>query len=188
MKSLSELILEADENQNNNSNGQNNNNNSNNDNSNNDNSNNNQDNKNKSVKGDAGTFKTWPVFNTTVKGWIKVMSGQEEVKDSFFDGGFLVPTSVQGLNGNTQAKSATLSKQLDNSCKVAIVEFSNDYCFILDGLKPYGYMSTGWSKGKGPAIADVIKQMKAESKPDNTQNNNGNKDNGNKSNDNNGTM
>lgn len=173
MKSLSELILEADDqNQNNQNQGNNNN-------------NDNQGNKNKSVKGDAGTYKAWPVFNTTVKGWIKVMSGQEEVKDSFFDGGFLVPTSVQGLGGNTQSKVATLSKQLDSQCKVAIVEFSNDYCFIIDGLKPYGYMSTGWSKGKGPAIADVIKSMKSENTSNNSDNdnkNNGNKDDGNNSN------
>ena len=47
-----------------------------------------QDNKDKSVKDDAGTFKQWPAFETTVKGWIKVMSGQEEAKDSFFDEGF----------------------------------------------------------------------------------------------------
>ena len=155
MKSLSELILEADDqNQNNQDQGNNNN-------------NDNQDNKNKSVKGDAGTYKAWPVFNTTVKGWIKVMSGQEEVKDSFFDGGFLVPTSVQGLDGNTQSKVATLSKQLDSQCKVAIVEFSNDYCFIIDGLKPYG------------------KSMKSENTSNNSDNdnkNNGNKDDGNNSN------
>lgn len=182
MKSLSELILEADDQNNQNANNQDQNNNSNN------NSDNNQDNKNKSTKIDAGTFKSWPVFNTTVKGWIKVMSGQEEAKDSFFDGGFLVPTSVQGLGGNTQAKTATLSKQLDNACKVAIVEFSNDYAFLIDGIKPYGYVSTGWSKSKGPKIADVIKSMKAEAKPDSSDNKNndneGNRDNAN----NGGTM
>lgn len=149
--------------------------------------NNQQDNKNKSVKVDAGTCKVWPVFNTTVKGWIKVMSGQEEVKDSFFDGGFLIPTTLQALGGNTQAKTATLSKQLDQSCKVAIVEYSNDFMFLIDGIKP-SYVSTGWSKSKGPKIADLIKSMKAEaqSSNDNEQQNKEGNDNGN--NDNNGTM
>ena len=170
MKSLSELILEADDQNNQDQNNQ----------------DNNQDNKNKSTKIDAGTFKTWPTFNTTVKAWIKVMSGQEEAKDSFFDGGFLVPTSIQGLAGNTQAKTATLSKQLDSACKVAIVEFSNDYSFLIDGIKPYGYMSTGWSKGKGPKIADVIKSMKAEAKPSNSDNDKNNNDNDNGDNANNG--
>jgi len=174
MKSLSELILEAED--------QNNQSDQNQDNQ------NNQDNKDKSTKIDAGTFKTWPVFNTTVKGWIKVMSGQEEAKDSFFDGGFLVPTSVQGLGGNTQAKTATLSKQLDNVCKVAIVEFSNDYAFLIDGIKPYGYVSTGWSKSKGPKIADVIKSMKAEAKPDNGDDNKNNNENNGDNANNGGTM
>lgn len=120
-----------------------------------------QDPKNKAVKVDAGTCKVWPVFNTTMKAWIKVMSGQEEVKDSFFDGGFLIPTTIQALAGNAQAKSATLSKQLDAQCKVSIIEYSNDYMFLIDGLKP-SYVSTGWAKDKGPKIADVIKSMKEE--------------------------
>ena len=171
MKSLSDLILEAEDQQNNNQN---------NDQQNND--QNQQDNKNKSVKGDAGTFKQWPSFNTTVKGWIKVMSGQEEVKDTFFDGGFLVPSSISGLSGNTQAKTAILSKQLESSCKVAIAEFKNDFMFVIDGLKPYGYVSTGWTKDKGPKIADIIKSMKAEAKPSNDNKNNEGNDNGNNDN------
>ena len=171
MKSLSDLILEAEDQQNNNQN---------NDQQNND--QNQQDNKNKSVKGDAGTFKQWPSFNTTVKGWIKVMSGQEEVKDTFFDGGFLVPSSISGLSGNTQTKTAILSKQLESSCKVAIAEFKNDFMFVIDGLKPYGYVSTGWTKNKGPKIADIIKSMKAEAKPSNDNKNNEGNDNGNNDN------
>lgn len=173
MKSLSDLILEAEDQQNNNQN---------NDQQNND--QNQQDNKNKSVKGDAGTFKQWPVFETTVKGWIKVMSGQEEAKDSFFDGGFLIPTTIAGCVANTQAKVATLTKQLDSTCKVLITEFSSDFSFLLDGLKPYGYQSSGWSKTKGPKIADIIKSMKAEDKSTNSEENknNDNKDNGNSNN------
>ena len=171
MKTLSDLILEAEDQQNNNQN---------NDKQNND--QNQQDNKNKSVKGDAGTFKQWPSFNTTVKGWIKVMSGQEEVKDTFFDGVFLVPSSISGLSGNTQTKTAILSKQLESSCKVAIAEFKNDFMFVIDGLKPYGYVSTGWTKDKGPKIADIIKSMKAEAKPSNDNNNNEGNDNGNNDN------
>lgn len=173
MKSLSDLILEAEDQQNNNQN---------NDQQNND--QNQQDNKNKSVKGDAGTFKQWPVFETTVKGWIKVMSGQEEAKDSFFDGGFLIPTTIAGCVANTQAKVATLTKQLDSTCKVLITEFSSDFSFLLDGLKPYGYQSSGWSKTKGPKIADIIKSMKDEAKSSNSEENknNDNKDNGNSNN------
>lgn len=173
MKSLSDLILEAEDQQNNNQNNDQNN------------DQGQQDNKNKSVKGDAGTFKQWPVFETTVKGWIKVMSGQEEAKDSFFDGGFLVPTTIAGCIANTQAKTATLSKQLDLTCKVLITEFSSDFSFLLDGLKPYGYQSSGWSKTKGPKIADIIKSMKAEAKAGNNSEenkNNDNKDNGNSNN------
>lgn len=173
MKSLSDLILEAEDQQNNNQNNDQNN------------DQGQQDNKNKSVKGDAGTFKQWPVFETTVKGWIKVMSGQEEAKDSFFDGGFLVPTTIAGCIANTQAKTATLSKQLDSTCKVLITEFSSDFSFLLDGLKPYGYQSSGWSKTKGPKIADIIKSMKAEAKASNNSEenkNNDNKDNGNSNN------
>ena len=173
MKSLSDLILEAEDQQNNNQN---------NDQQNND--QNQQDNKNKSVKGDAGTFKQWPAFETTVKGWIKVMSGQEEAKDSFFDGGFLVPNSIAGCLANTQAKTATLAKQLDSTCKVLVTEFSSDFSFLLDNLKPYGYQSSGWSKTKGPKIADIIKSMKAEAKSSNSEENknNDNKDNGNSNN------
>ena len=173
MKSLSDLILEAEDQQNNNQNNDQNN------------DQGQQDNKNKSVKGDAGTFKQWPVFETTVKGWIKVMSGQEEAKDSFFDGGFLIPTTVTGCLANTQAKTATLAKQLDSTCKVLITEFSSDFSFLLDGLKPYGYQSSGWSKTKGPKIADIIKSMKAEAKAGNNSEenkNNDNKDNGNSNN------
>lgn len=173
MKKLTELLLEADNQQDNQNNNQNNTQ---------DNQNNQQDDKNKSVKIDAGIFKIWPSFNTTVKGWIKVMSGQEEVKDTFFDGGFLVPSSISGLSGNTQAKTATLSKQLESSCKVAIAEFKNDFMFVIDGLKPYGYVSTGWAKDKGPKIADIIKSMKAEAKPSNGNKNNEGNDNGNNDN------
>lgn len=174
MKTLSDLILEAEDQQNGN-------------NQNNDQQNNNQDqqdNKDKSVKGDAGTFKQWPAFETTVKGWIKVMSGQEEAKDSFFDGGFLIPTTIAGCVANTQAKVATLTKQLDSTCKVLITEFSSDFSFLLDGLKPYGYQSSGWSKTKGPKIADIIKSMKTEAKSGNSEENknNDNKDNGNSNN------
>lgn len=166
MKSLSDLILEADEQQQDQQ------------------QDNQQDNKDKSVKADAGTFKQWPAFETTVKGWIKVMSGQEEAKDSFFDGGFLIPTTVAGCVANTQAKVATLTKQLDSTCKVLITEFSSDFSFLLDGLKPYGYQSSGWSKSKGPKIADIIKSMKAEAKSSNSEENknNDNKDNGNSNN------
>ena len=170
MKSLSELILEAEDQQNNNQDN---------------NQNTQQDDKNKSVKGDAGTFKQWPAFETTVKGWIKVMSGQEEVKDSFFEGGFLVPTTIAGCLTNTQTKNTTLSKQLDSTCKVLITEFSSDFSFLLDGLKPYGYQSSGWSKTKGPKIADIIKSMKAEAKSSSNSEenkNNDNKDNGNSNN------
>ena len=174
MKSLCDLILEAEDQQNGN--------NQNNDQQNND--QNQQDNKNKSVKGDAGTFKQWPAFETTVKGWLKVMSGQEEAKDSFFDDGFLVPTTVAGCLANTQAKVATLTKQLDSTCKVLITEFSSDFSFLLDNLKPYGYQSSGWSKTKGPKIADIIKSMKDEAKSGNSDEtkNNDNKDNGNSNN------
>lgn len=166
MKSLSDLILEADEQQQDQQ------------------QDNQQDNKDKSVKADAGTFKQWPAFETTVKGWIKVMSGQEEAKDSFFDGGFLIPTTVAGCLANTQAKVATLTKQLDSTCKVLITEFSSDFSFLLDNLKPYGYQSSGWSKTKGPKIADIIKSMKVEAKSGNSEENknNDNKDNGNSNN------
>lgn len=180
MKSLSKLILEAEDQQQNNNQDTDNNQNG---------QDNQQDDKNKSVKGDAGTFKQWPAFETTVKGWIKVMSGQEEAKDSFFEGGFLVPTTVAGCLANTQAKTATLTKQLDSTCKVLITEFSSDFSFLLDGLKPYGYQSSGWSKTKGPKIGDIIKSMKAEAKLSNNSEenkNNDNKDNGN--NNNGGTM
>ena len=112
------------------------------------------------------------------------MSGQEEAKDSFFDGGFLIPTTIAGCVANTQAKVATLTKQLDSTCKVLITEFSSDFSFLLDGLKPYGYQSSGWSKTKGPKIADIIKSMKAEDKSTNSEENknNDNKDNGNSNN------
>lgn len=177
MKKLTELLLEADNqqgnNQNNNQNNQDNSQNS---------QDNNQQNNDKSVKVDAGTFKIWPSFNTTVKGWIKVMSGQEEAKDTFFDGGFLVPSNISGLSVNTQSKTATLSKQLDSGCKVAIVEFKNDFMFVIDGLKPYGYVSTGWAKDKGPKIADIVKSMKAEAKSSNDDKNNGGNNNGNNDN------
>ena len=176
MKSLSELILEAEDQQQNNNQDTDNNQNG---------QDTQQDDKNKSVKGDAGTFKQWPAFETTVKGWIKVMSGQEEVKDSFFEGGFLVPTTIAGCLANTQAKNTTLSKQLDSTCKVLITEFSSDFSFLLDGLKPYGYQSSGWSKTKGPKIADIIKSMKAEAKSSNNSEenkNNNDKDNGNSNN------
>ena len=112
------------------------------------------------------------------------MSGQEEAKDSFFDGGFLVPNSIAGCLANTQAKTATLAKQLDSTCKVLVTEFSSDFSFLLDNLKPYGYQSSGWSKTKGPKIADIIKSMKAEAKSGNSEENknNDNKDNGNSNN------
>ena len=157
MKSLSDLILEAEDQQNN---------------------------KNKPVKSDAGTFKKWPAFETTVRAWLKVMSGQEEVKDSFFDDGFLVPTTIAACLTNTQAKVATLTKQLDSTCKVLITEYTSDYSFLLDDLKPYGYQSTGWSSKNGIPIADVIKLMKSEAKSGNSEENknNDNKDNGNNDN------
>lgn len=172
MRTLTQL-LEADEQQSNNQDQNNN--------------NDQQDNKNKSVKMDAGTCKVWPAFNTTVKGWIKVMSGQEEAKDSFFDGGFLIPTNIQSLAGNSQAKTATLSKQLDSACKVSIIEYSNDYMFLIDGIKP-SYVSTGWDKNKGPKIADVIKAMKQEGAAKADQQNNDKQGNDNGNNDNGGTM
>lgn len=166
MKSLSELILEADENQpqdNQQDNAQ-------------------QDNKNKPIKTDAGTFKEWPVFKTTMKGWIKVMSGQEEAKDTFFSAGFLVPTVPQIVDA--KAAAATLSKQLDTQVTIKVSEFKNDYMFTIIGTKP-GYVSAGWAKGKGPAIADMIKSMKAElgnKNNDNENNGNGSNDDGGNSN------
>lgn len=173
MKSLSKLILEADQNNQNSDQQQD---------QNQDNSQ--QDNKNKPVKGDAGTYKEWPVFKTTMKGWIKVMSGQEEAKDTFFSGGFLVPTVPQVVDA--KAAAATLSKQLDTQVTVKVSEFKNDYMFTIIGTKP-GYVSAGWAKGKGPAIADMIKSMKAELGNKNTEGNE-NGDNGDGGNSNSGTM
>lgn len=170
MKSLSELIFEAD--QDNNKNPDQNQ------------DNNQQDDKNKPVKGDAGTYKEWPVFKTTMKGWIKVMSGQEEAKDTFFSGGFLVPTLPQVVDA--KAAAATLSKQLDTQVTIKVSEFKNDYMFTIIGTKP-GYVSAGWAKGKGPAIADMIKSMKAELGNKNTEGND-NGDNGDGGNSNSGTM
>ncbi len=156
------MILEADDQQNQDNNNQ-------------DNQDNN--NQNKAVKGDAGTYKEWPSYKTTMRGWIKVMSGQEEVKSSFFEAGFLVPITVQNVNAN--AATATLEKQLDNECIVKISEYKNDYMFSIMGLKPYGYASTGWTKGKGPQISDIIKNMKAELKNSNNNNDNKNGNDGN---------
>lgn len=166
MKSLSELILEADQDNQNSDQQQ---------------GNDNQDNnQNKPVKTDAGTFKEWPVFKTTMKGWIKVMSGQEEAKDTFFSGGFLVPTVPQIVDAKVAA--ATLSKQLDTQVTIKVSEFKNDYMFTIIGTKP-GYVSAGWAKGKGPAIADMIKSMKAEAgNKNNDSNDNGSNDNGGNSN------
>lgn len=160
MKSLSEMIYEADQNEQSS------------DQQNQDNTQ--QDDKNKPVKSDAGTFKEWPVFKTTMKGWIKVMSGQEEAKDTFFSVGFLVPTVPQVVDA--KASAATLSKQLDTQVTVKVSEFKNDYMFTIIGTKP-GYVSAGWTKGKGPAIADMIKAMKAELGNKNTEGDgNGNND------------
>lgn len=166
MKSLSELILEADQDNQNSDQQQ---------------GNDNQDNnQNKPVKTDAGTFKEWPVFKTTMKGWIKVMSGQEEAKDTFFSAGFLVPTVPQIVDAKVAA--ATLSKQLDTQVTIKVSEFKNDYMFTIIGTKP-GYVSAGWAKGKGPAIADMIKSMKAEAgNKNNDSNDNGSNDNGGNSN------
>lgn len=171
MKSLSELVLEADQNQSNNQGAE--------QQQGNDNQDNNQ---NKPVKTDAGTFKEWPVFKTTMKGWIKVMSGQEEAKDTFFSAGFLVPTVPQIVDA--KAAAATLSKQLDTQVTIKVSEFKNDYMFTIIGTKP-GYVSAGWAKGKGPAIADMIKSMKAElgnKNNDNGENNDGSNDDGGNSN------
>lgn len=166
MKSLSELILEVDQDNQNSDQQQ---------------GNDNQDNnQNKPVKTDAGTFKEWPVFKTTMKGWIKVMSGQEEAKDTFFSAGFLVPTVPQIVDA--KAAAATLSKQLDTQVTIKVSEFKNDYMFTIIGTKP-GYVSAGWAKGKGPAIADMIKSMKAEAgNKNNDSNDNGSNDNGGNSN------
>lgn len=166
MKSLSELILEADQDNQNSDQQQ---------------GNDNQDNnQNKPVKTDVGTFKEWPVFKTTMKGWIKVMSGQEEAKDTFFSAGFLVPTVPQIVDA--KAAAATLSKQLDTQVTIKVSEFKNDYMFTIIGTKP-GYVSAGWAKGKGPAIADMIKSMKAEAgNKNNDSNDNGSNDNGGNSN------
>lgn len=173
MKSLSELILEAD--QDNQSQDQSQDNNQ---------DNSQQDDKNKPVKGDAGTYKEWPIFKTTMKGWVKVMSGQEEAKDTFFSGGFLVPILPQTVDA--KAAAATLSKQLDTQVSIKISEYKNDYMFTIIGTKP-GYISTGWAKGKGPRISDMIKSMKAELGNKNTEgNDNGSNDNG--GNSNGGTM
>lgn len=166
MKSLSELVLEADQNQSNNQGAD--------QQQGNDNQDNNQ---NKPVKTDAGTFKEWPVFKTTMRGWIKVMSGQEEAKDTFFSAGFLVPTIPQIVDA--KAAAATLSKQLDTQVTIKVSEFKNDYMFTIIGTKP-GYVSAGWAKGKGPAIADMIKSMKAE--VNNKNNDNNDNDNGNNGN------
>lgn len=171
MKSLSELILEADQDNQNPDQQQGNNN-----------QDNQQDNKNKPIKTDAGTFKEWPVFKTTMKGWIKVMSGQEEAKDTFFSAGFLVPTVPQIVDA--KAAATTLSKQLDTQVTIKVSEFKNDYMFTIIGTKP-GYVSVGWAKGKGPAIADMIKSMKAEAgnkNNDNENNGNGSNDDGGNSN------
>lgn len=172
MKSLSELILEADQDNQNSDQQQ---------------GNDNQDNnQNKPVKTDAGTFKEWPVFKTTMKGWIKVMSGQEEAKDTFFSAGFLVPTVPQIVDA--KAAAATLSKQLDTQVTIKVSEFKNDYMFTIIGTKP-GYVSAGWAKGKGPAIADMIKSMKAEAGNKNNDNeNNGNGSNGDGGNSNGASM
>ena len=156
MKNLSDMILEADENQNNQDNS--------------------QGNANKPVKVDAGTYKEWPVFKTTMRGWVKVMSGQEDAKETFFSNGFLVPIAAQLVNSN--AATATLSKQLDSEVTVKISEYKSDYMFTIVGLKPYGYTSTGWSKGKGPAIADMIKSMKAELTNKNKEQDDNGNDNG----------
>lgn len=170
MKSLSEVILEADQ--------------DNNQNPDQNQDNNQQDDKNKPVKGDAGTYKEWPVFKTTMKGWIKVMSGQEEAKDTFFSEGFLVPTLPQVVDA--KAAAATLAKQLDTQVTIKVSEFKNDYMFTIIGTKP-GYVSAGWAKGKGSAIADMIKSMKAELGNKNTEGND-NGDNGDGGNSNSGTM
>lgn len=142
-----------------------------------------QDQKNKPVKGDAGTFKVWKPVSCTMRGWLKTMSSQEEVKDSFFEGGFLVPMDVTAISTAANAKSATLSKQLDAAVKCTIVEYKNNFSFYLFGTKP-GYVSSGWNTNSGGGISTIVKNLTANSqqKKEDTQNKDDN------SNANNGTM
>lgn len=122
-----------------------------------------QDQKNKPVKGDAGKFKVWKAVSCTMRGWLKTMSGQEEVKASFFDNGFLVPTTVQAILAGTNANVATLQKNLDTQIKCTITEFTDDFSFTLDGGK-FGYTSTGWKSNSGGGISAIIKNLTANSK------------------------
>lgn len=140
-----------------------------------------QDQKNKPVKGDAGTFKVWKPVSCTMRGWLKTMSGQEEAKDNFFEGGFLVPMDAAAISTAANAKSATLSKQLDASVKCTIVEYKNNFSFYLFGTKP-GYVSSGWNTNSGGGISAIVKNLTANSQQKKEQNNNDN------SNANNGTM
>jgi hypothetical protein len=142
----------------------------------------NQDQKNKPVKGDAGTFKVWKPVSCTMRGWLKTMSGQEEVKDSFFEGGFLVPMDATAISTDANVKSATLSKQLDTSVKCTIVEYKNNFSFYLFGTKP-GYVSSGWNTNSGGGISTIVKNLTANSQQKQEQN----QDKGN-DNTNNGTM
>lgn len=141
-----------------------------------------QDQKNKPVKGDAGTFKVWKPVSCTMRGWLKTMSGQEEVKDSFFEGGFLVPMDAAAISTAANVKSSTLSKQLDASIKCTIVEYKNNFSFYLFGTKP-SYVSSGWNTNSGGGISTIVKNLTANSQQKQEQN----QDKGN-DNTNNGTM
>lgn len=141
-----------------------------------------QDQKNKPVKGDAGTFKVWKPVSCTMRGWLKTMSGQEEVKDNFFEGGFLVPMDAAAISTAANAKSATLSKQLDASVKCTIVEYKNNFSFYLFGTKP-GYVSSGWNTNSGGGISTIVKNLTTNSQQKQEQNQDKGNDNAN-----NGTM
>lgn len=138
--------------------------------------------KNKPVKGDAGTFKVWKPVSCTMRGWLKTMSGQEEVKDGFFEGGFLVPMDAAAISTAANVKSATLSKQLDASVKCTIVEYKNNFSFYLFGTKP-GYVSSGWNTNSGGGISTIVKNLTTNSQQKQEQNQDKGNDNAN-----NGTM
>lgn len=168
MKKLSEFInedveeiVEADDQ---NNNGDQNNNNQN---------NNNNQQQNNPVKKDAGTFKTWNSIKITMRGWIKTMSGQEQVKNTFFDNGFIIPNTLQAITQNTQSKVQALEKNLDAECTCVVTEFKDDYSFNIFG-NGFGYVSSGWNKQSGGGMQSVIKNLQDNSKPQQKQNNNNN--------------
>lgn len=132
-----------------------------------------QDTKNNPVKKDAGTFKTWNGVKMTMRGWLKTMSGQDQVKDTFFDNGFIIPTTLQGITANTQSKVQALEKNLDAECTCVVTEFKDDYSFNIFG-NGFGYVSSGWNKQSGGGMQSVIKNLQDNSKQQPKQNNNNN--------------